>query len=74
LIITPTRELAMQIVEHMKAAAKHTNLTIIGLVGGLSTAKQERTLNGSPDVVVATPGRLWELMETATVCICRNQS
>lgn len=69
MIISPTRELAMQIVEHLKAAAKYTNINVVGIVGGLATVKQERTLSGNPDIVVATPGRLWEMMETATVII-----
>lgn len=33
------------------------------IVGGLATQKQERLLRGRPDIVIATPGRLWELVQ-----------
>ncbi|KAG2317750.1 hypothetical protein Bca52824_020872 [Brassica carinata] len=47
LIITPTRNLLSRVVP---------------IVGGMSSAKQERLLKGKPEIVVGTPGRLWELM------------
>ncbi|XP_048001275.1 ATP-dependent RNA helicase DDX24 [Leguminivora glycinivorella] len=61
LILTPTRELAMQISQHLKAVAKYTGVRIATVVGGMASVKQERELSRSPEVVVATPGRLWEL-------------
>ncbi|XP_034242516.1 ATP-dependent RNA helicase DDX24 [Thrips palmi] len=63
LILTPTRELAVQISQHLKAAAKYTTISVSVVVGGLSSQKQERLLNRGPEIVVATPGRLWELIE-----------
>ncbi|KAI9339067.1 P-loop containing nucleoside triphosphate hydrolase protein [Obelidium mucronatum] len=63
LIMTPTRELAMQVTEHLKAVAKYTTAKIIPVVGGMSLHKQRRVLSHSPDIIVATPGRLWELAE-----------
>lgn len=63
LIITPTRELAVQIEKHLKAVAKYTNITIALVIGGMAAPKQERILNKGPDIVVGTPGRLWELIE-----------
>ncbi|KAK3927781.1 ATP-dependent RNA helicase DDX24, partial [Frankliniella fusca] len=62
LILTPTRELAVQISEHLKAAAKYTDIAVSVVVGGLASQKQERILNRGPEIVVATPGRLWELI------------
>ncbi|KAH9620972.1 hypothetical protein KSS87_023893 [Heliosperma pusillum] len=62
LIITPTRELAIQVTEHLKAAASSTKIGVVPIVGGMSTEKQERLLKGMPEIVVGTPGRLWELM------------
>jgi ATP-dependent RNA helicase DDX24/MAK5 len=41
--------------------ATGTPLRIASIVGGLSHVKQARLLRGHPDVVVATPGRLWDL-------------
>jgi ATP-dependent RNA helicase DDX24/MAK5 len=62
LIMTPTRELAIQIQKHLTEAAKYTNLSVISIVGGLSPYKQTRQLSNNPDIIIATPGRLWQLM------------
>ncbi|KAI8018622.1 DEAD-box ATP-dependent RNA helicase 13 [Camellia lanceoleosa] len=62
LIITPTRELALQVTDHLKEVAKGTNFRVVPIVGGMSTEKQERLLKARPKIVVGTPGRLWELM------------
>ncbi|KAK2725301.1 ATP-dependent RNA helicase ddx24-like [Artemia franciscana] len=62
LILTPTRELAVQIKNHLDAAAKYTGIKIAVVIGGLALPKQERVLKKQPDIVVATPGRLWELI------------
>lgn len=40
-----------------------TGIKVAALVGGMAAVKQERILNYGPEVVVATPGRLWELIE-----------
>lgn len=58
LIITPTRELAAQIVEHFAALAKHTRLRAAAVYGGVSMKPQQDALRRGVDVVVATPGRL----------------
>ncbi|MEK7271219.1 MAG: DEAD/DEAH box helicase [Planctomycetota bacterium] len=58
LILTPTRELAMQIDEHMLGLSYYTGLTGAAVVGGLPMDGQEKALKGGVDVVVATPGRL----------------
>lgn len=63
LVLTPTRELAVQISQHLKTAAKYTPISVAVVVGGLAPQKQERLLNRGPEIVVATPGRLWELIE-----------
>eukprot|EP01117_Protostelium_nocturnum_P019264 TRINITY_DN8308_c0_g1_i1.p1 TRINITY_DN8308_c0_g1~~TRINITY_DN8308_c0_g1_i1.p1 ORF type:complete len:782 (+),score=368.78 TRINITY_DN8308_c0_g1_i1:112-2457(+) len=62
LILTPTRELAMQIYKHLISVAKYTNIKIVPIIGGIALPKQQRLLSGSPDIVVATPGRLWDLI------------
>ncbi|XP_045540390.1 ATP-dependent RNA helicase DDX24 [Papilio machaon] len=62
LILTPTRELAIQISRHLIAAAKYTGIKVATIVGGMASVKQERVLHSGPEVVVATPGRLWELV------------
>ncbi|XP_066244892.1 ATP-dependent RNA helicase DDX24 [Euwallacea similis] len=63
LILTPTRELALQITNHLTLAAKYTGIKIAVVVGGMAAVKQERLLSKSPEIVVATPGRLWELIQ-----------
>ncbi|KDO34308.1 hypothetical protein SPRG_19122 [Saprolegnia parasitica CBS 223.65] len=64
LILTPTRELAMQITEHlMKIVPNKRQIGIVTLVGGMAVQKQIRQLSYAPEIVVATPGRLWEVME-----------
>jgi superfamily II DNA/RNA helicase len=65
LILSPTRELAMQIVEHAKGIAKHAFIYIVPLVGGMAIQKQERLLSRKPHIIVATPGRLWEFLSQA---------
>ncbi|XP_045455679.1 ATP-dependent RNA helicase DDX24 [Melitaea cinxia] len=62
LILTPTRELAIQISRHLIAAAKYTGIKVATIVGGMAAVKQERVLKSGPEIVVATPGRLWELL------------
>merc|ERR1712025_556431 len=63
IILTPTRELAMQVRDHMAAAAKYAGVRVAVVVGGLSVEKQIRLLSRGPSVVVATPGRLWDLVQ-----------
>eukprot|EP00897_Mesotaenium_endlicherianum_P006445 jgi/Mesen1/5829/ME000297S05028 len=62
LILTPTRELALQVTEHLKAVARPLGFHVVAIVGGMAVQKQQRQLRRRPHVVVATPGRLWELM------------
>jgi ATP-dependent RNA helicase DDX24/MAK5 len=62
LIIVPTRELGLQVRDHMKLAAKHTAVKVVAVVGGIALQKQERQLRSCPHVVVATPGRLWKFI------------
>ncbi|RHY65175.1 hypothetical protein DYB38_003250 [Aphanomyces astaci] len=61
LILTPTRELAIQIVSHLQALIPDKRrIGIVSLVGGMAIQKQQRQLSYGPEIVVATPGRLWE--------------
>ncbi|RZF47753.1 hypothetical protein LSTR_LSTR006017 [Laodelphax striatellus] len=67
LVLTPTRELAMQINKHLLVAARYTGIKVAVLVGGMSVDKQKRLLRRMPEIVVATPGRLWDLVKTGEV-------
>jgi ATP-dependent RNA helicase RhlE len=58
LVLTPTRELAAQIVEQLNALATHTPLTAAVVIGGVGMGPQEHAFRSGVDVIVATPGRL----------------
>jgi ATP-dependent RNA helicase RhlE len=58
LVLTPTRELAAQIVEDLNDLAVHTPLTAAAVFGGVGMGPQEHAFRSGVDVVVATPGRL----------------
>jgi len=62
LIVTPTRELAIQIEESFNAYGRHTGLTCTVLFGGVNQNPQTAALRNGVDIVVATPGRLLDLM------------
>jgi ATP-dependent RNA helicase RhlE len=64
LIVTPTRELAAQVHEHLRALGRHTGVTSAAVFGGVNAGPQERALRAGVDVVVATPGRLLDHMGT----------
>ncbi|MCB2048430.1 MAG: DEAD/DEAH box helicase [Novosphingobium sp.] len=63
LVLSPTRELAAQIAENMRGYAKFTNLSVQCIFGGVPAGKQARALTRGCDVLVATPGRLLDLIE-----------
>ena len=53
-IITPTRELALQIERHLKAACEGSKIQIVSVVGGMAEQKQKRLLSRIPEIVVGT--------------------
>ncbi len=61
LIISPTRELAIQISQNFKTYSKHTNLRTMVIFGGASIEPQIDLLKKGVDIVIATPGRLLDL-------------
>ncbi len=63
LILTPTRELAIQIKESFSAYGKHTPLKHLVIFGGVPQGAQVQALQRGVDILVATPGRLLDLME-----------
>ena len=63
LVLSPTRELAAQIADNMRGYAKYVNLTIQCVFGGVPVGKQSRALVPGCDVLVATPGRLLDLID-----------
>ncbi len=58
LVLTPTRELAAQIEEHLRQLAVHTPLSGAAVFGGVGMGPQEHAFRSGADVIIATPGRL----------------
>ncbi|CAJ1964511.1 unnamed protein product [Sphenostylis stenocarpa] len=65
LILTPTRELAVQVHSMIEKLAQFTDIRCCLVVGGLSTKVQEAALRTMPDIVVATPGRMIDHLRNA---------
>ena len=63
LILTPTRELAIQIDESFAAYGKNLNLKHLVIFGGVSQGPQTNALRNGVDILIATPGRLLDLVE-----------
>ena len=63
LVLSPTRELAAQIADNMKSYAKYLRLSVQCVFGGVPVGKQARALTQGTDVLVATPGRLLDLID-----------
>ena len=63
LILTPTRELAIQIAENFSEYGAHTGLKHLVIFGGVSAGPQVQALRNGPDILIATPGRLLDLWQ-----------
>ncbi|PYH44142.1 ATP-dependent RNA helicase MAK5 [Aspergillus saccharolyticus JOP 1030-1] len=75
LVLSPTRELAHQLAKHIGDLIQQSpgaNARIALLTGGLSLQKQQRLLAGA-DIVIGTPGRVWEIMSTGQGVIRKMQ-
>jgi ATP-dependent RNA helicase SrmB len=71
LILTPTRELALQVYEQAVAITKHTQIVCGVITGGINYGTDKETLSKNLDILVATPGRLLEHIEKETAD-CRD--
>jgi ATP-dependent RNA helicase RhlE len=69
LIVTPTRELAIQIGESINAYASYTDIRNTVIFGGVNQNKQTRALKEGVDILVATPGRLLDLMNQGYISL-----
>src|SRR5210317_1067072 len=69
LVVTPTRELAIQIGESFTAYAKYTHVKNTVIFGGVSQGSQTHALKRGVDVLVATPGRLLDLMDQGFISL-----
>ncbi len=61
LILVPTRELVLQVVENIASFGKYINVRVLGVYGGTNINTQKQTVAQGTDIIVATPGRLYDL-------------
>jgi ATP-dependent RNA helicase RhlE len=71
LVLSPTRELSGQILESFKTYGRHVRPTVALAIGGVPINRQVRALANGVDVLVATPGRLLDLMQSQAVKLDR---
>jgi len=69
LVVTPTRELAIQIGENFTAYSKNTRIRNTVIFGGVKQGAQTNALRGGVDILVATPGRLLDLMQQGFITL-----
>ncbi|TVQ76055.1 MAG: DEAD/DEAH box helicase [Phycisphaeraceae bacterium] len=63
LILAPTRELAIQITEELRDLGRHTPIRVSAVYGGQKIPTQAARLAEGPEIIVATPGRLWDMKQ-----------
>jgi ATP-dependent RNA helicase DDX49/DBP8 len=69
LVLTPTRELALQIAEQFQVLGKALRVNICVVLGGCDMMKQASELSRRPHIIVATPGRLVDLLRSSPDCL-----
>jgi len=67
LVLTPTRELCVQVEESVQKYARHADISVVSVYGGVPLDPQEKKLRAGVDIVVATPGRLIDHLERQNV-------
>jgi len=67
LILSPTRELAIQVAEELNKMAQYTQIKALPIYGGQDIQRQFRALRQRPQIIVATPGRLMDHMERGSI-------
>ena len=67
LILVPTRELVIQIVENIESLAKYMSVRVLGVFGGTNINTQRQEVAQGTDIIVATPGRLYDLALSRTL-------
>ncbi len=67
LILVPTRELAIQVGEDIEELTQYSNIRHVAIYGGIGWTKQAEQIEPGTDILVATPGRLWDLYKMGVV-------
>ncbi|MBU3079157.1 DEAD/DEAH box helicase [Sphingomonas quercus] len=71
LVLSPTRELASQIADSFRKYGQHLRLSVATVFGGVPIGRQVRQLQGGVDVLVATPGRLLDLIDQRALSLSK---
>lgn len=71
LILSPTREIALQTEAFLNLFGEHHHLSTACLIGGVKIRGQMQELKGEPDIIVATPGRLLDHVERGTISLSK---
>jgi len=69
LVMTPTRELALQVAAELTALAKHKDLSVVTVYGGASMGDQKDKLEAGAEIVVGTPGRIYDFIRRKTLVL-----
>lgn len=69
LILVPTRELVLQVAEEAEQLTKYMNVRTLAIYGGVNIKRQQLALSEGSDIIVATPGRLYDLMLSQSIII-----
>src|SRR5690606_6630129 len=72
-ILTPTRELADQVADNVKAYSRHTPLRSTVIFGGMDMAPQTAALRAGVEILIATPGRLLDHVQQKTINLTQTQ-
>src|SRR5512132_2166702 len=69
LVMTPTRELALQVAAELADLAKHRDLSVVTVYGGASMGDQKDALDAGAEIVVGTPGRIYDFIRRKTLVL-----
>ena len=67
LVMVPTRELVLQGVEEIEKLGKYSSIRVLGIYGGTNINKQKEAVAQGADIIVATPGRIYDLIISRTI-------
>ena len=73
LILTPTRELGIQIADNIKTYSQNMQLNLSIVIGGVKSRPQIKSLQRGSDILVATPGRLIDLIDQGHINLCDTE-
>lgn len=73
LVLTPTRELALQVEREAKLLAKYLSLKIVPVLGGMEYGNQEKALRARPRLVIGTPGRLQDFVKQGVLNLKKSK-